>query len=56
MIVGDVFARPLRDALDAEPARWDLSSLRAITSSGVMFTPAVKKGLLAHLAGVTIID
>ncbi len=26
-IVGDVFARPLLDALDAEPDRWDLSSL-----------------------------
>jgi|tagenome__1003787_1003787.scaffolds.fasta_scaffold20957360_2 acyl-CoA synthetase (AMP-forming)/AMP-acid ligase II len=55
-IVGDVFARPLLDALDAEPARWDLSSLRVITSSGVMFSPAVKKALLAHLPGVTIVD
>ena len=55
-IVGDVFARPLLDALDGEPHRWDLSSLRAITSSGVMFTPAVKRGLLSHLPGVTIID
>jgi fatty-acyl-CoA synthase len=55
-IVGDVFARPLLDALDAEPNRWDLSSLRAITSSGVMFSPAVKRGLLEHLPGVTIID
>jgi acyl-CoA synthetase (AMP-forming)/AMP-acid ligase II len=55
-IVGDVFARPLLDALDAEPHRWDLSSLRAITSSGVMFTPAVKRGLLRHLPDVTIID
>ena len=55
-IVGDVFARPLLDALDEEPERWDLSSLRAITSSGVMFSPEVKRGLLAHLPGVTIID
>jgi 3-oxocholest-4-en-26-oate---CoA ligase len=55
-IVGDVFARPLLDALDAEPGRWDLSSLRAITSSGVMFSPEVKRGLLEHLQGVTIID
>ncbi len=55
-IVGDVFARPLLDSLDAEPDRWDLSSLRAITSSGVMFSPAVKRGLLEHLPGTTIID
>ena len=43
-IVGDVFARPLLDALDAEPDRWDLSSLRAITSSGVTWSPEVKRG------------
>ena len=45
-IVGDVFARPLLDALDAAPDRWDLTSLRAITSSGVLFSPEVKRGLL----------
>ena len=55
-IVGDVFARPLLDALDAEPDRWDLSSLRAITSSGVTWSPEVKRGLLDHLPGVTILD
>jgi acyl-CoA synthetase (AMP-forming)/AMP-acid ligase II len=55
-IVGDVFARPLLDALDAEPHRWDLSALRAITSSGVLFSPAVKRGLLTHLPALTIID
>jgi acyl-CoA synthetase (AMP-forming)/AMP-acid ligase II len=55
-IVGDVFARPLLDALDAAPDHWDLTSLRAITSSGVLFSPAVKRGLLAHLPAVTIVD
>ena len=34
-IVGDAFARPLLAALDEEPDRWNLDSLRAITSSGV---------------------
>src|SRR5260370_38876085 len=38
-IVGDAFARPLPGPLEAEPARWDLSSLRAITSSGVTWIP-----------------
>jgi fatty-acyl-CoA synthase len=55
-IVGDVFARPLLDALRAHPGRWDLSSLRAITSSGVLFSPDVKRGLLDHLDGATIVD
>ncbi len=55
-IVGDVFARPLLDALRAAPDRWDLSSLRAITSSGVLFSPEVKRGLLDRLDGVTIVD
>jgi len=55
-IVGDVFARPLLDALRADPDRWDVSSLRAITSSGVLFSPDVKRGLLDLVPGVTIVD
>ena len=55
-IVGDVFARPLLDALREHPDRWDLASLRAITSSGVLFSPDVKRGLLERLPGVTIVD
>jgi 3-oxocholest-4-en-26-oate---CoA ligase len=55
-IVGDVFARPLVDALEREPARWDLSSLRAITSSGVTWSPDVKAALLRHLPLATLID
>jgi fatty-acyl-CoA synthase len=55
-IVGDVFARPLLAALDAAPGKWDLSSLRALTSSGVTFSPDAKAGLMHHLPGVTIID
>jgi acyl-CoA synthetase (AMP-forming)/AMP-acid ligase II len=55
-IVGDVFARPLLDALEAEPGRWDLSALRAITSSGVTWSPDVKRGLLGHLPTITLLD
>jgi len=55
-IVGDAFARPLLAALDAEPDRWDLSRLGAITSSGVTWSPESKQGLLAHLPRVTLID
>jgi fatty-acyl-CoA synthase len=55
-LVGDVFARPLLAALDANPGRWDLSSLRAITSSGVLFSPETKRGLLGHLSSLAIVD
>jgi len=55
-IVGDAFARPLLAALDAGPRRWDLSCLRAITSSGVTWSPEAKTGLLRHLPNVRLID
>jgi len=55
-IVGDVFARPLLAALDAEPNRWNLSSLRAITSSGVTWSPETKTGLLRHVPQVILLD
>lgn len=55
-IVGDAFARPLLAALDAAPHRWDLTGLRAITSSGVTWSPETKRGLLAHLPHVILID
>ncbi len=55
-IVGDVFARPLLAALHANPGRWDLSSLRAINSSGVLFSPQVKQAVLAEIPSATIAD
>jgi acyl-CoA synthetase (AMP-forming)/AMP-acid ligase II len=55
-IVGDAFARPLLTALEKEPDRWDLSSLRAITSSGVTWSPETKRGLLDRMPRVTLID
>ncbi len=55
-IVGDTFARPMVAALDAEPDRWDLSSLAAITSSGVMWSEKYKKALLEHHPGMLLLD
>ena len=55
-IVGDAFAKPMLRALDAEPERWDLSSLVVIASSGVMFSEASKQGLLNHLPQLMIVD
>jgi len=56
MWVGDAFARPVLEALDAEPDRWSLASLRTIVSSGVVFSADVKKGLLRHMPHVAIAD
>ena len=55
-IVGDAFCRPLLAALDAEPERWDLSSLRLITSSGVMWSQEVKEGMLRHGPRLILVD
>jgi len=55
-IVGDAFAKPIVRALDAEPDRWDLSSLVLITSSGVMWSTAAKQGLLRHNPGMLLLD
>ena len=55
-IVGDAFAKPILRALDAEPDRWDLSSLVLIGSSGVMWSEATKQGLLGHHSGMLLVD
>ena len=51
VIVGDAFAKPMLDALDrandmGKP--YDLSSVKVIISSGVMWSEEVKNGLLKH--------
>jgi acyl-CoA synthetase (AMP-forming)/AMP-acid ligase II len=55
-IVGDAFAKPILRALDAEPDRWDISSLRVIVSSGVMWAAETKAGLLRHNQRLIMID
>jgi 3-oxocholest-4-en-26-oate---CoA ligase len=56
VIVGDAFAKPILRELDANPGRWDLSSMFMIASSGVMFSEESKQGLLAHNPSMMIID
>ena len=55
-IVGDAFAKPMLSALDDQPERWDISSLATVISSGVMWSPEVKQGLLRHNANMVLID
>ena len=44
-MVGDAFGKPILKALDANPGKWNLSSLLGITSSGVMWSEEVKQQL-----------
>ena len=54
-LVGDASARPLLDALRAEPDRWDMSSLRLLGSGGSILSGDVKDGLLAAMPSVLVI-
>lgn len=57
-MVGDAFGRPMLESLDrasAEGRMPDLSSLRLLLSSGVMFSAATKEAMLDH-HGCTIVD
>ena len=55
-IVGDAFARPMLDALDENPGKYDISSVNFISSSGVMWTRKVKAGLLRHNENLLLSD
>lgn len=56
LIVGDVFARPMLQALDANPGRWNLMSLKVISSAGLMWSEDVKRGLVRALPQLTLVD
>lgn len=53
-IVGDAFARPLLAALDHGAG--SIASLRTIISSGTMWSPEVKAGLLRHNPNLMLLD
>jgi 3-oxocholest-4-en-26-oate---CoA ligase len=56
MVVGDAMARPLAEALAAEPDRWDTSSLAVIGSGGAILSKSVKEQLRAQLPGAMVMD
>src|SRR5436190_2154784 len=56
VIVGLAFSTPMLEALDANPGRWDLSSIRAMSSSGSMWSYENKRGLLSHIPQAMIAD
>jgi 3-oxocholest-4-en-26-oate---CoA ligase len=53
-IVGDPFARPLLDELDAHDH--DLSQLRFLLSGGAVLSAPVKERLMARIPGLRIVD
>ena len=56
LITGDAMARPLVDALDAEPDRWDLSQLVSVSSSAALFSQSVKDRYLDQFPNLIITD
>jgi 3-oxocholest-4-en-26-oate---CoA ligase len=54
-LVGDASARPMLDALEAQPGRWDLSSLRLLGSGGSILSGDVKDALMNALPSVLAI-
>jgi fatty-acyl-CoA synthase len=53
-IVGDAYARPIVEELQARP--YDLSSLQQLATGGAMTSPALKRDLLELLPHVMIVD
>jgi acyl-CoA synthetase (AMP-forming)/AMP-acid ligase II len=56
VIVGLAFSTPMLEALEAEPGRWDLSSVKAMSSSGSMWSHENKRGLLSFAKNAMIFD
>ena len=55
-IVGDAMARPLLDALVADPTRYDLSSLLVFASGGAVLSPSTKAQIASLLPNVIMVD
>jgi fatty-acyl-CoA synthase len=56
VIVGLAFSTPMLEALEASPGRWDLSSVKAMSSSGSMWSQENKQGLLSFARNAMIFD
>jgi 3-oxocholest-4-en-26-oate---CoA ligase len=56
IIVGEAFAGPILDALEATPGKYDLSSLALIVSSGATWGQESKDGVLRHIPQTLVFD
>lgn len=55
-IVGDAFGKPMLKELEDNPGKYDLSTVVAIVSSGVMWSVEIKRGLLKHMPQAAMMD
>jgi acyl-CoA synthetase (AMP-forming)/AMP-acid ligase II len=56
IITGDAIARPMIDALDANPGRWSTDSFLSLSSSAALFSQSVKDRFLEHFPDLIITD
>jgi fatty-acyl-CoA synthase len=56
IIVGQAFAGPMLDHLQANPTRYDLGTVGLVTSSGVMWSQENKAGLLEFIPQAILFD
>ena len=56
IIVGQAFAGPILEHLEARPGAYDLSSVLMVSSSGVMWSQENKQGLLRHMPQAALFD
>jgi len=56
LLTGDAMARPLMDALDAEPDRWDLSALISVSSSAALFSQSLKDRYVERFPDIVLTD
>ncbi len=54
--LGDAMARPVSEAILAEPDRWDLSSLAAVSNGAAPLTEGVREEIRQALPGRFIVD
>ena len=55
-LIGDAAARPLVEALEANPGRWDTSSVRMLGSGAAILTGEMRERLLAAMPTVLAIN
>lgn len=56
LITGDAMAAPMMAALEANPGRWDLSSLISLSSSAALFSQSLKDKYLDHFPDLILTD
>ncbi len=56
IITGDAIARPMIDALDENPGRWNTDSLISLSSSAALFSQSLKDRFLEYFPNLVITD